>query len=139
MRETPAVLPPPELDAVRVVLADDDPLFARAMRARLSLHPELEIVGIASDGVEAVDLAAALEPDIVLMDVSMPRLDGIAATERIRQQPSPPAVVLITGDDQESDSRAYEAGAAAYLRKSTDLLGLVDVIVAVSQLVGAGG
>jgi len=139
MGETPAVLPPPEPDAVRVLLVDDDALFARSMRARLSLRSEIEIVGIAADGVEAVDLSAALEPDIVLMDVSMPRLDGIAATERIRQQPSPPAVVLITGEDEESDSRAYEAGAAAYLRKSTDLLGLVDMIVAVSQLVGAGG
>ena len=139
MRETRAVRQALEPDTVRVVLADDDRLFTQLMRAQLSLRPGLEVVGIASDGAEAVDLAAALEPDVILMDVSMPRLDGIAATRLIRESPDAPAVVLVTGEDGATDARAYEVGAAAYLRKSADLLGLVDVVVAVSQLVAAAG
>jgi len=128
----------PPRDRIRVVVADDDWLFARMLQVRLSAHPDLEVVGTAGDGSEAVALAEELAPDIVLMDVTMPVLDGVEATRLIRALPEPPAVVLVTGED-EDDLGAYEAGAAAYLRKSLDLVSLIDVIVALTQLAGARG
>src|SRR5262245_57434757 len=121
-------------DSVRIVIADDDDLFARMVRIQLSTRPEFEVVGIASDGREAIELTNELEPDVVLMDVSMPVVDGIEATEVIRAGPDPPAVVMVTGEDEATDVRAYTAGAAAYLRKSGGTLGLIDVILAVSQV-----
>ena len=120
------------LDPVRIVIADDDRLFAEMVRMQLSSREEVEVVGIAATGKEAVELAEELEPDIVLMDVSMPVLDGIEAARAITTGSDPPAVVLVTGEDGELDARAYKAGAAAYLRKSAGLAALMDVIVAVS-------
>lgn len=124
----------PPKNRLRVVIADDDPLFAALLRARLVLRPELDVVGIARDGGEAVALAEDLLPDLLLMDVNMPRVDGIEATRLVRDLPDPPTVVLITGDDEDADARAYEAGAAAYLQKSVDIVSLIDVVVAVSRV-----
>jgi two-component system, NarL family, nitrate/nitrite response regulator NarL len=120
-------------DPVRIVVADDDPLFARMVRALVSARPEFEVVGIATNGREAVELNDELAPDVVLMDVGMPVLDGIEAAEIIRDRPDPPAVVLVTGDEDTPDARVYQAGAAAYVRKPADLMVLMDVILAVSQ------
>jgi DNA-binding NarL/FixJ family response regulator len=119
-------------DPVRIVIADDDRLFAEMVRAQLSSREEVEIVGIAATGTEAIELAEELEPDLVLMDVSMPVLDGVEAARAITAGLDPPAVVLVTGEDGELNARAYDAGAAAYLRKSAGLSALMDVIVAVS-------
>jgi DNA-binding NarL/FixJ family response regulator len=127
----------PSRDRIRIVVADDDWMFARLLQVRLSAHPDLEVVGIAGNGSEAIALAEELEPDLVLMDVSMPVLDGVEATRLIRALPEPPTVVLVTGEDDDADLGAYEAGAAAYLRKSLDLVSLIDVIVAFSQFAGA--
>jgi DNA-binding NarL/FixJ family response regulator len=127
----------PSRDRIRIVVADDDWMFARLLQVRLSAHPDLEVVGIAGNGSEAIVLAEELEPDLVLMDVSMPVLDGVEATRLIRALPEPPTVVLVTGEDDDADLGAYEAGAAAYLRKSLDLVSLIDVIVAFSQFAGA--
>ena len=134
MSETPPVPPPP----VRIVVADDDRLFARMLRTRLNEHPDLDVVGVAEDGSRAVALVEEFEQDVVVMDVKMPGVDGVEATRRIRALPSPPSVVLITGDDEDADARAYEAGAAAYLRKSVDLVSLIDMIVAFSHFVQTG-
>lgn len=120
-------------DPIRIVVADDDLLFARMVRALASTRPEFEVVGIAANGQEAVELSDELAPDVVLMDVGMPVLDGIEATQIIREQLDPPAVVLVTGDDDDPDARAYRAGAAAYVRKPTDLVVLMDIVVAVAQ------
>ena len=140
MSETPPMPPPqgPPQTPLRVIIADDDRLFARMMRDRLSALPEIEIVGLAADGREAVALAEELEPDAVLMDVHMPVMDGVEATRLIRALDASPSVVLITGEDEEADAAAFEAGAAAYLRKSGDLIDVVDVIVAFSQLTRTG-
>jgi DNA-binding NarL/FixJ family response regulator len=119
-------------DPVRIVVADDDRLFAEMVRMQLSSREEVEIVGLAANGEEAVELAEELKPDLVLMDVSMPVLDGVEAARTITAGSDPPAVVLVTGEDGELDARAYEAGAAAYLRKSAGLAALMDVIVALS-------
>jgi DNA-binding NarL/FixJ family response regulator len=123
----------PPLSRLRVVIADDDRMFARMLRVRLNAVPEIEVVGTAANGLETVALAEELQPDVVLMDVKMPVMDGVEATRRIRALDSPPSVVLITGEDDETDAAAYEAGATAYLRKSGDVVQLADVIVAVSQ------
>ena len=119
---------------VRIVIADDDPLFGRMVQAQLSLRAEFEVVGLAADGLEAVMLAEQLEPDLVLLDVSMPVLDGIEAARIIRQRDRPPSVVLVTGEDDASDARAYKAGATAYVRKTGDVVPLMDAILTVSQL-----
>jgi DNA-binding NarL/FixJ family response regulator len=130
--------PGPPQTQLRVVIADDDRLFARMLRARLSALPEIEVVGLAADGRRALALAEELEPDVVLMDVHMPVMDGVEATRLIRELDEPPAVVLITGEDTAADAAAFEAGAAAYLRKSGDPIDVVDVIVAFSQLTRTG-
>ena len=109
-------------DPIRIVVADDDLLFARMVRAHVSTRPEFEVVGIAANGRKAVALNDELAPDVVLMDVVMPVLDGIEAAQIIGDRDDPPAVVLITGDDDESDARAYGTGAAAYVRKPADLV-----------------
>src|SRR5204863_9007515 len=121
-------------DAVRIVSADEGRLLARMLRARLSERPGFDVVGIAGNGREAVSLAEDLAPDLLVMDVSMPVLDGIQATRLIRTAPDPPVVLFVTGEDAASNARAYEVGAAAYLNKSTALLALMDMIVAVSAL-----
>jgi DNA-binding NarL/FixJ family response regulator len=139
MRDTarvPSPTPPP--DPLRILIADDDRLFARMLRTRLNAHPHFEIVGIAGDGTKAVALAEELEPDLVVMDVNMPVLDGIEATQQMRALAHAPKVVLITGEDDDFGSRPYDVGADAYLRKSVDLVSLIDVIIALSQVVGAG-
>jgi DNA-binding NarL/FixJ family response regulator len=120
-------------DPIRIVVADDDLLFARMVRALASTRPEFEVVGIAANGKEAVQLSDELAPDVVLMDVGMPVLDGIEAAQIIRDQLDPPAVVLVTGGDDKADARAYTAGAAAYVRKPADLVVLMEIVVAVAQ------
>jgi DNA-binding NarL/FixJ family response regulator len=132
----PADLPPSAL--TRILIVDDDQFFVEMLRTALLDHDDFEVVGTARNGQEAYDLAVELKPSVVLMDVSMPLLDGVEATRLIHGLPTPPAVVLITGDESEAaDAAAYEAGAAAYLRKSEDLPMLVGVIVAVSRLAAA--
>jgi DNA-binding NarL/FixJ family response regulator len=120
-------------EPVRIVVADDDPLFARMVRAHVSVRPEFEVVGIAKNGLEAVDLNDELAPDVVVMDAALPVVDGREAAEVIRNRPDPPTVVLVTGEDESSNARAYKIDAAAYVRKPADLVGLMDIVVAISQ------
>jgi|SRR4051794_39065425 len=126
----------PHGDLVRILIADDDELFARMLRTRLNAHAHLEIVGMAANGREAVALAQELEPDLVLMDVGMPVLDGIEATRELRALAHSPKVVLISGQDDDFGTASYDVGADAYLRKSVDLVSLIDVIATVSPVVG---
>ena len=105
------------------------------LRNALASHDQFEVVGVVGNGAEAVAEAEALKPALVLMDLTMPLLDGIEATRQIRTMPDPPMVVLITGEESEAaDKRAYEAGASAYLRKSEELVSVIDVVIAVSGL-----
>jgi DNA-binding NarL/FixJ family response regulator len=110
---------------IRVVLADDDQLVRAGLRALLSSDPEIEVIGEASDGELAVYLTDRLHPDVVLMDIRMPRLDGIAATRRIADaQPDVRVVVLTTFSLDEYVYDALRAGASGFLLKDTpaDLL-----------------
>jgi DNA-binding NarL/FixJ family response regulator len=105
-------------ETIRVLLADDQRLVRSGFRMILRADPELEVVGEAGDGVEAVELAGALAPDVVLMDVRMPNLDGIEATRRITAAHDPPRVlVLTTFDLDEYVYGALRAGASGFLLK----------------------
>jgi DNA-binding NarL/FixJ family response regulator len=114
---------------IRVVIADDQQLLRTGFRAILDSEPDLEVVGEASDGVQAVALAAQLHPDVVLMDIRMPHLDGIAATERIvARSDAPRVVVLTTFDLNEYVYRAIRAGASGFLLKDAPATRLVAAV-----------
>jgi DNA-binding NarL/FixJ family response regulator len=103
---------------IRVLIADDQALIREGLEMLLGLSPGIEVVGTASDGVEAVELAGRTAPDVVLMDLRMPRCDGVEATRRIaRGHPAVRVVVLTTYADDESIFSALEAGAMGYLTK----------------------
>jgi DNA-binding NarL/FixJ family response regulator len=114
---------------VTVLIADDNGLFATALEGLLKAEESLEIVGRAGDGEQAARLAADLAPDVVLMDLSMPGVDGFEATRRIRAETPSTAIVVLTGSpDPEDIERAHEAGAAAYVTKDRILAELVRTI-----------
>jgi DNA-binding NarL/FixJ family response regulator len=101
-----------------VLIADDHALARGGLRGIFAGDPEFEVVGEAGDGAEAVDLARALQPDVVVMDIRMPRLDGIEATRRIQAQPDAPRVlVLTTFDLDEYVYEALRAGASGFMLK----------------------
>jgi DNA-binding NarL/FixJ family response regulator len=115
---------------VRVLLADDHPLYAYALEVLLAVDDRIEVVGVAEHGAQAVDLANALHPDAVLMDVHMPRLDGIAATRRILGGlPHIRVVMLSSSTAAEDVEAARDAGACDYLTKDADANAIVDAVV----------
>ena len=119
---------------IRVLIVDDHQVVRRGLRTFLELHDDLDVVGEAGDGLEAVEQAAALRPDVVLMDIVMPRLDGIEATRRIKEQSAAVGVIALTsfaGDDQVLP--ALEAGAASYLLKDVTPEELIEAIRAVHR------
>ena len=108
-------------DVVRILVADDHPLTRDGIKAALALDGELEVVGEASDGQEAVYLAEQVQPDVVLMDVRMPVLGGIGATQKIsRTVPNARVVMLTVEETQARVGEAIQAGAAGYLLKDID-------------------
>lgn len=103
---------------IRLLLVDDRPAVRRGLRIWLALEPNMEVVGEADDGAEAISLARALHPNVVLMDVEMPGMDGISTTAALRQVVPQSAVVILTlYDDAVTRTRAQEAGAAAFVAK----------------------
>jgi DNA-binding NarL/FixJ family response regulator len=103
---------------VRVVIADDQRLFAEALEAILSTDARISVVGRAADGASAVDLVRDERPDVVLMDIAMPVMDGIEAAEKIRVEAPDTRVIVLTGSEAPKDvSRARAAGAAGYVTK----------------------
>ena len=120
-------------EAIRILVADDHPGFRSGLRALLGAQTGLAVVGEAETGTEAVELAATLQPDVVLMDLSMPGLDGIAATRRIVDTSPHIAVVVLTmADDDAAVFDALRAGARGYLLKGADRLELGRAIRAVA-------
>ena len=114
-----------------VLIADDNSLFVTAVEGILGAEKSIRVVGRATDGEEAARLAAELTPDVVLMDLSMPRMDGFEATRRIRADTPDTAVVVLTGSlDTMDAARAIEAGASGYVTKDRILPELVAAIQA---------
>jgi len=114
---------------IHVLLADDQALFLEGLETLLSTHKDIQVVGQAANGQEAVDLALELHPDVILMDMQMPVLDGIGATRRIKQSlPECRVIALTTFDDKEIVFNALRAGAVGYLLKDVGSVQLADSI-----------
>ena len=117
------------MDELRVLVADDEALIRAGLRLVLDGHQGVRIVGEAATGAEAVSLAQELRPDVVLMDIRMPVLDGVAATAQVRAQPDAPAVIVLTAFDTDAFVLgALRAGASGFLLKHTPPPQLVDAI-----------
>jgi DNA-binding NarL/FixJ family response regulator len=122
------------VSAVRVLLVDDQALFREALATLLEVRPEIDVVGEAGNGAEALDRVAELAPDVVLMDLHMPVLDGVAATRRLRvQHPEVRVLALTTFDDDEDVFSALRAGAVGYLLKDIASDRLVEALLAARQ------
>ena len=122
---SPLTSPPP----IRVLIADDHRLFAEALETILMADGQFEIAATAGNGRVAVELATSLQPDVVLMDISMPEIDGIEATELIRAANPETRVLILTGSSTPADvDRARRAGAAGYVTKDRIAAELVGAI-----------
>ncbi len=116
-------------DDIRLLICEDQTLMRESLRVVLDLEPGLRVVGEAGDGIEAVQLAAQLRPDIILMDIKMPRLDGVAATAAITTNiPSSRVIILTTFDTDDYVFEAIKAGAMGYLLKDVPAGDLVATI-----------
>jgi DNA-binding NarL/FixJ family response regulator len=104
-----------------LLIVDDQPTVRQGLRMRLGLEPDLEIAGEAADGIEAIELTHVLKPHVVLMDVSMPRMDGITATKAIRAiAPDTRVVVISLHSDRDTREQAAHAGASAFVDKHAE-------------------
>jgi two-component system NarL family response regulator len=116
-------------ETIRVLVADDHALFRKALAAVFADEADVELVGEASDGEEAIRLAAELVPDVVLMDVRMPKILGIEAARQIKsEQPSTKIVMLTVSDEEEDLFEAIKAGASGYLLKEVDPAEIADAL-----------
>jgi DNA-binding NarL/FixJ family response regulator len=131
---------PPNARAVRILIADDHRLFAESLMAVLSEDDRIDVIGIAEDGQQAVDLATELRPDVILMDLKMPVLDGFEATRRIKAAGLDIQIFILTGTDQAIGSEdAVAAGASGFLRKEQSVAELKDVFLEVASLAAVLG
>ena len=114
---------------IKVLLVDDQPSVRQGLRMRIELEPDLTVVGEADNGLEAIILMQELAPDVVVMDVAMPEMDGITATKRLRKlAPSVPVVMLSILGDAATRVLAREAGAAAFVEKQASVENLLAEI-----------
>lgn len=114
---------------IKILICDDQSLLREALRTLLSAHPDLEVVGEASNGEEAIRFTTTLSPDVVLMDLRMPVMDGVEATRRISQlRKNTRVIVLTTFDDDETVFEGLRAGAVGYLLKDVSSEKLVEAI-----------
>ncbi|MGN0062750.1 MAG: response regulator [Nocardioides sp.] len=118
---------------IRVLLVDDDPIVRGALRLMLGGHDDVTIVAEAGDGAEALEVAREHGPDVVLMDIRMPRMDGLEATRALHARPDPPHVIVLTTFDADDNVvEAVAAGADGFLLKDTDP---ADIVAAVRRVV----
>lgn len=114
---------------IRVLIVDDQALFREGLEALLSIHEDIQLVGQAGNGREAIDLAGELRPDVILMDVRMPVLNGVDATRRLKESlPGCRVVALTTFDDVETVFEVLRAGAVGYLLKDVDSAQLAEAV-----------
>ena len=119
---------------IRVVLVDDQTLVRQGIRGLLALVPDIEVVGEASDGAEALERVPELRPDVLLLDIRMPRLDGVAVLEALRDADAlPPTLVLTTFDDGDAAIAAIKAGAKGLMLKDVSLEDLAQAIRALAD------
>ncbi|MDA3937170.1 MAG: response regulator transcription factor [Actinomycetota bacterium] len=121
---------------IRVLIVDDQALVRAGFKVLVDSAPDLEVVGEASDGDEAIRLAAETAPDVILMDIRMPRMDGLAATREIlaaASSPGPRILVLTTVDIDDYDYEALRAGASGFLLKDTEPAALIDAIRVIAK------
>ncbi|MDY6056085.1 response regulator transcription factor [Micrococcus sp.] len=119
---------------LRVLIADDQPLMSGALRLLVDSTPGLSCVGVVGDGIEAVEACAAVEPDVVLMDMQMPRMDGVEATRRItRAHPATRVLAITTFTSEDYLVPALRAGAGGYLLKDAEPVAVVSAIRAVHR------
>ncbi len=119
---------------VRVLIADDHRLFAEALEVILGVDERITVVGHARDGREAVDLWAEHRPDVTLMDIAMPVLDGLAASREIRKRDPHACIVMLTGSNSRADvDRARQAGVAGYVTKDRIAAELIEAIIEVAD------
>lgn len=119
---------------IKIMIADDHLLIRQGLRLILETEPDLELVGEASDGAEALRLCKKLKPDVVLMDLRMPNMDGLTAIEKLRvEQPEIAVVILTTFNEDKLMFRGLQAGARGYLLKDTDRSTLFDTIRAAAR------
>jgi DNA-binding NarL/FixJ family response regulator len=123
-------------DPIRILLVDDQRLMREGLRTLLELEPDLQVIGEAGDGQAALDAYAAIEPNVVLMDIRMPGMDGVEATRRMRERwPGARVIILTTFDDDASVFEGLRAGALGYMLK--DVSGH-DLAEAVRTVAGGG-
>ncbi|WP_341935379.1 response regulator transcription factor [Microbacterium sp. LWO14-1.2] len=126
---------------IRVVLVDDQALFRAGIRMLIASQPDLDVVGEAGNGQEAIELVRSARPDVVLMDIRMPVMDGLTATAEILTQPDPPRIVMLTTFDlDEAAARAIRQGASGFLLKDADpefLLAAIRTVHSGSSVIAA--
>ena len=123
-----------EKERLRVLVVDDSPLFRDGLSNLLSNYPDIQVVGQAGDGIEAMEKAREIMPDVMLMDIMMPRQDGIETTRILRQEiPHIKIVMLTVSESEENLFQAIKLGAQGYLLKSVEARELVQVLRGLSQ------
>ncbi len=124
----------PDTERIKVLIVDDHQVVRQGLRTFLELHEDMQVVGEAPDGLTAVEMARGLAPDVVLMDLVMPRLDGIAAIRQVKALGSPPRVIALTSfTEDDKVFPAIQAGASSYLLKDVSPDDLVEAIRAVHR------
>ena len=119
---------------ITIVIVDDQPAIRAGLRIRLSVETDLQIIGAAQDGRKALDVVSRLRPDIVLIDLEMPVMDGLAATRELHSLAPDCRVIMSTiHDDETNRKRAHEAGAAGFVSKHADDIVLLNTIRAVAN------
>lgn len=133
-------VPSVDKQKIRLLLVDNQPAVRQGLKMRLTLESNLEVIGEAGDGVEAIRLALELRPDVTLMDVRMPGEDGISITRMLREAlPHSAVVILSLYDDFQARKQAREAGAAAFVTKQRAEEVLLPTILRVAHRIDKGG
>jgi DNA-binding NarL/FixJ family response regulator len=119
---------------IRLLIVDDHPVVRNGLRSMLAMHPNFEVVGEASTGLEAVELNTKLRPDVVLMDLNMPEMDGVAALAKIKEQQPDANILVLTSYGSDADiTKALESGATGYLLKDAPRQELFEAILQTAQ------